>query len=220
MVNIPAELKQLWEEGFFKQLRSQTEVAARLSERGVHCPSGTLRMALSRVLFLVAQRSKSSAAVYIQRMPPSKVAQERVPKVGMAGLFDVYTLHPRILAVVGKKYEHGHYAESVEAAFKEVIKIVKDYVNPRNGQTRLDGDKVMNRAFGFESQEPLIKFNAVRSEEEKDEQRGILNLFKGIVGIRNRKAHENIVLNDPARALEYLALASLLMRLLDEYMKD
>jgi hypothetical protein len=44
-------------------------------------------------------------------------------------------------------------------------------------------------------------------------------LFKGIVGIRNRKAHENIILDDPYRAIEYLTLASLLMRLLDEYAK-
>ncbi len=40
-------------------------------------------------------------------------------------------------------------------------------------------------------------------------------LFKGIVGIRNRKAHENVILDDPMRAIEYLALGSLLLRLLE-----
>ena len=83
----------------------------------------------------------------------------------------------------------------------------------------MDGEKLMNRAFGFENQAPIIKFNPLVSEGDENEQRGIMNLFKGMVGIRNRKAHENVVMNDPQRAMEYLALASLQMRLLDEYMK-
>lgn len=127
-----------------------------------------------------------------------------------------YDLHLRIKEVVGTKYEDGHYTEAVEAGFKEVIKRVKDYVNTKNGGN-IDGAKAMGRAFDFDRQNPLIKFNNLQSEEEKDEQRGIAFLFKGVVGIRNRKAHENITLNDPYRALEYLTLASLLMRLLDEY---
>ena len=73
--------------------------------------------------------------------------------------------------------------------------------------------------FGFENQKPIIKFNELNTDEEKDEQRGIMNLFKGVVDIRNRKAHENITLDDPLRTLEYMALSSLLMRLLDKYAK-
>ena len=75
----------------------------------------------------------------------------------------------------------------------------------------------MNKAFGFENQTPLIKFNNLLTDEEKDEQKGIMNLFKGIVGIRNRKAHENVILDNSVRALEYIFLASLLMNLLDEH---
>ncbi|GAI01789.1 unnamed protein product, partial [marine sediment metagenome] len=44
----------------------------------------------------------------------------------------------RIKEVVGTKYEDGHYAEAVEAGFKEVIKRVKDYVNAKN-DGNLDG---------------------------------------------------------------------------------
>jgi len=133
------------------------------------------------------------------------------------GLSD-YSLHQKIKEVVGTKFEDGHYADAVESAFKEVIKRVKDYVNLKTNGA-FDGDKAMNRAFGFESQDPLIKFNDLQSKEEKDEQQGIMYLFKGIVGIRNRKAHENTILDDPYRALEYISLASLLMRLLDSYIK-
>jgi len=138
------------------------------------------------------------------------------------GLAD-YDLHILIKNVAIEKFEDRYYADAVESAFKEVIKRVKDYVNPKINDPNsriLDGDPLMNRAFGCDGQlEPIIKFNNLQSIEEKDEQRGLMFLFKGIVGIRNRKAHENITLDDPYRAMEYLALASLLMRLLDEHAK-
>jgi hypothetical protein len=40
-------------------------------------------------------------------------------------------------------------------------------------------------------------------------------LYKGVVGLRNSKAHSNRLIEDSKRAHEYLALASLLMRVLD-----
>jgi hypothetical protein len=42
-----------------------------------------------------------------------------------------------------------------------------------------------------------------------------MNLFKGIVGLRNLKAHSIALIDDPHRAHDYLALASLLMRILE-----
>ncbi len=77
-----------------------------------------------------------------------------------------------------------------------------------------DGDSLMNKAFGADKQAPVIQFNTLTTEAERDEQRGIMYLFKGIVGLRNSKAHSNRLFNDPSRGHEYLALASLLMRLL------
>jgi len=136
--------------------------------------------------------------------------------IGRSVKLDDYDLHPKIKEVALQRYENKQYADAVEASFKEVIKRVKEFVNSKTSGN-FDGDRAMNRAFGFENQDPLIKFNNLKTEEEKDEQRGIMYLFKGIVGIRNRKAHENVILDDPYRAIEYLALASLLMRLLDEY---
>jgi len=42
-------------------------------------------------------------------------------------------------------------------------------------------------------------------------------LFMGaVVGIRNPKAHDEIVQNDPYKTLEYLGFASLLMKRIDE----
>jgi len=61
----------------------------------------------------------------------------------------------------------------------------------------------------------VIQFNSLQTDAERDEQKGLMFLYKGIVGLRNSKAHSNRLFNDPSRAHEYLALASLLMRLLE-----
>jgi uncharacterized protein (TIGR02391 family) len=91
---------------------------------------------------------------------------------------------------------------------------VIDEVKRKSGLA-LDGDSLVNRAFGCENQTPLIQFNTLQTDAERDEQKGIMFLFKSIVGLRNSKAHSNRLFNDPRRAHEYLALASLLMRLLE-----
>jgi uncharacterized protein (TIGR02391 family) len=79
---------------------------------------------------------------------------------------------------------------------------------------------LMNRAFGCDKQTPVIQFNGLQSDAERDEQKGIMFLFKGIVGLRNSKAHSNTLFNDPSRAHEYLALASLLLRLFESAKKS
>ncbi|MBN1168980.1 TIGR02391 family protein [Candidatus Woesebacteria bacterium] len=127
-------------------------------------------------------------------------------------------IHDRVTNVSKSRYESKQYADSVEAAFKEVIRTVKNYVNSKT-KSKYDGVRAMSKAFDFDSQNPLIKFNILKTDEEKDEQRGIAMLYKGIVFIRNRKAHENIILDDPNRAFEYISLASLLMRLFDKHAK-
>jgi uncharacterized protein (TIGR02391 family) len=127
-----------------------------------------------------------------------------------------YDFHQEIKAVALKLYEDKHYPQAVEEAFKRVIQEVKRIYKDRTGQV-LDGTPLMNRAFGCTNQTPVIAFNQLQSPEDRDEQEGMMNLFKGIVGIRNKKAHTNVILNNPVRTTEYLSLASLLMRLLDQF---
>jgi len=136
--------------------------------------------------------------------------------ISRATPFPVYDFHQEIKAVSLALFEDKYYAQAVEEAFKRVIKEVKRVVKAKTGEN-LDGDRVMNRAFGFSHQEPVIKFNQLQNQEDEDEQQGMMLLFKGIVGIRNKKAHDNVILDDPVRAIEYLSLASLLMRLLEQF---
>jgi uncharacterized protein (TIGR02391 family) len=121
-----------------------------------------------------------------------------------------YRFHPEIERVSGQLFRDGHYKHAALEAYIRVIDEVKQKVG-----LNLDGDPLMNRAFGCDNQTPVIQFNSLQTDAERDEQKGFMFLFKGIVGLRNSKAHSNTLFNDPYRAHDYLALASLLMRVLE-----
>jgi uncharacterized protein (TIGR02391 family) len=113
--------------------------------------------------------------------------------------------------VSGLLYSQGHYREAALNAYIRVIEEVK----ARSGLVNEDGDSLMNRAFGFQNQTPVMQFNSLQTEPERDEQKGLMFLYKGAVALRNSKAHSTRLFKDPRRAHEYLVLASLLMRLLE-----
>jgi uncharacterized protein (TIGR02391 family) len=124
---------------------------------------------------------------------------------------DQYRFHSEIEKVSSLLYSQGHYREAALNAYIRVIEEVKS----RSGLVNEDGDSLMNRAFGFQNQTPVIRFNSLQTEPERDEQRGLMFLYKGVVALRNSKAHSTRLFSDPGRGHEYLALASLLMRLLE-----
>ena len=121
-----------------------------------------------------------------------------------------YRFHAEIEPVGSDLFRDGHYTQAALAAYICVIEAVK-----RKSRLNLDGDPLMNQVFGCDNKNPVPKFNSLSTDAEKDEQKGFLFLFKGIVGLRNSKAHSNRLFNDPLRAHDYLALASLLMRVLE-----
>ena len=130
-----------------------------------------------------------------------------------------YNLHSRIKSVSEKLFANAHYKEAIQASLVEVINRVKEVADyPKDSADRdLDGDKLMNKVFGCDGDNlPLIKLNELKDSIDKAEQRGFMNLFKGIVGVRDKKAHLNFIEHNPYMTMEYLTLASLLMRLLDE----
>lgn len=126
-------------------------------------------------------------------------------------LFDALKLHPRIDRVSRATFEDGHYAEAIRNAFKEVIVTAREV----SGLRDLDGKKLMDRAFSVTS--PKIKLNNLVTQSEKDEQQSFLLMFGGAaLGIRNPKAQDAVQQNDPYQALEYLSIASLLLKKIDE----
>lgn len=123
---------------------------------------------------------------------------------------DAYAFHAEIDRVCGQLYRDGHYKSAALEGYIRVIEQVKILSNISD-----DGDSLVNKAFACDKQTPVVQFNDLANDAERDEQRGIFYLFKGVVGLRNSKAHSNRLFDDPLRAHEYLALASVLLRLLE-----
>ena len=209
-------LKSPWEEGFFSEVKELSEGSGGLAAKGYHFPLTSLAVSLMRSVqaggFL--SRAKSSGKwKYIQRHPISSPSGKRTE------LFDRYDFHEQIKGVAFKQFEGGFFKEAIQNSLVEVIDQVKIKAkHPKNDRGReLDGDDLMNHVFGCDNQKPKIKFNALKTSLDKAEQRGLMNLFKGICGIRDRKAHLNSIQKDPVKTIEFLSLASLLMRLLEEH---
>lgn len=124
-----------------------------------------------------------------------------------------HLLHPKIVQISKSRFETNNFADSVEAALKEVNNIVKGIVKQKTGQ-EYDGADLMNRAFSLNN--PIIVLGDLSTQTGKDLQKGYMQIFAGaMTGIRNPKAHENIKIDSP-RAIHFLFLASLLMFKIDE----
>jgi len=126
-------------------------------------------------------------------------------------------LHPEIVKPSKSRFEANHLADSVEATFKEVNNTVKLIVKDKTGK-EFDGADLMNRAFSLHN--PIIILGDLSTKTGKDIQKGYMQIFSGaMTGIRNPKAHANIIIDKP-RAIHFLFLASLLMFKIDEGNKD
>ena len=118
-------------------------------------------------------------------------------------------LHPDIARDVGKLYRDGHYANAIEDA----VKVLNALVRMRSGVDDQDGTTLMERVFS--PRNPILKFNALADQSDRDEQKGYMMLFSGAVaGLRNPRAHK-LIQDDAERALEFIAFVSLLAKLLD-----
>ncbi len=123
-------------------------------------------------------------------------------------LFDKMQFHPDIVKASKSLFESGYYAQAIFEAFKAVENFVQDKSN-----LKLYGTNLMETVFNEEN--PIIKVPEA-GHYYKDVQRGFKHLFIGATqGIRNPKAHKEIVQNDPFITLEYLGLASFLLKRID-----
>jgi uncharacterized protein (TIGR02391 family) len=126
--------------------------------------------------------------------------------------YEGLTLHPEIARAANDLYHDGHYANAVEAS----VKSLNGLVRLRSG-LELDGTSLMEKAFSPNN--PILKFNDLSDQSDRDEQKGFMMMFSGAVsGLRNPRAH-GFIHDDPERALEFIAFVSLLAKLLDEAKK-
>jgi uncharacterized protein (TIGR02391 family) len=136
---------------------------------------------------------------------------KEVRRVEASGLWAL--LHPRVVEIAQPRFEAGHYADAVEAVFKQLNAVVKAHFREATGE-ELDGVPLMRRAFALSK--PVLVLDDLTTESGRNIQQGYLDIFAGsMAGIRNPKAHENVVISAD-RAAHYLTLASLLFSKLDE----
>jgi uncharacterized protein (TIGR02391 family) len=154
----------------------------------------------------VLEKSTKSGKQSGTNIPSSKRDEKEPIK-----LFNMMKFHPLITEVSRSLFETEHYASAIFEAFKAVNKFVKE----KSNMTTIDGRDLMSKAFRKEA--PVIRLNELKTSSDLDEQEGFMVLFMGaMVGIRNPKAHDNVSQTDPYRTLEYLSLASLLLRRAEE----
>ncbi len=124
--------------------------------------------------------------------------------------FETRNIHPDLPSKVRQLFDDGYWEQSVFEAFKFIEKEVKRASGLR-GKT---GYALMMDAFNEDRSK--VRLNALVTESEIDEQKGFKFIFAGAAtGIRNPRGHEVDIGDTPDEALDYLALASLLLRRLD-----
>ena len=117
-------------------------------------------------------------------------------------------LHPEIARAASGLYRDGHYANAIVDA----VIALNGLVRMRSG-AELDGTALMQTVFSPKS--PVLRFNDLADQSDRDEQQGFMMMFSGAVaGLRNPRAHK-LIKDDPERALEFVAYVSLLAKLLD-----
>lgn len=121
-------------------------------------------------------------------------------------------IHSQIICVAKSRFENGHYADAVEAAFKEINVRVKKIYKERTGIEK-DGSSLMSSAFSV--QNPIIKLGNITTETGKNIQQGYMEMFAGAMkGIRNPQAHNNMEISK-SDAIRKLHFASMLMDKID-----
>jgi uncharacterized protein (TIGR02391 family) len=109
-------------------------------------------------------------------------------------------------------------------AVLEATKSVAEKIREKSGLTA-DGAELIDRAFGgvaAAGKTPLLAFNSLRKESEKNEQNGLMHLMKGLFSaFRNPTAHEPRLTWQMSEedALDVLTIASMLHRRLDQSVK-
>jgi uncharacterized protein (TIGR02391 family) len=83
-------------------------------------------------------------------------------------------LHAEIPRAASDLYRDGHYANAVEASVKALNALVR-----LGSGLELDGTKLMERAFSPSN--PILKFNDLSDQSDRDEQLGFMKMFSGAV---------------------------------------
>jgi uncharacterized protein (TIGR02391 family) len=147
---------------------------------------------------------------FIRNLEEKKADLAREPAAVTCATFKGMKIHPRIAAACGRHMERGEYRSAVNDACIALI----DHVGETAGVDERDGDKVA--VLVFNPDRPLLAVNNLSNSYDRNEQLGVMNLFKGAMAvIRNPHAHS--LQPTPAdAALDHIVFLSMLAKIVDE----
>lgn len=202
---------QKYLQGMFhtQKLFPTTENTARIYARDALRMSG-LAGSISQIDLndqkVVYSRKKSSQ----YRIREGKRVKRPVLKTSSTLFSSYLNLHPKIIEVTKKLFSDGYYSNAI---FDAII-VLEQAIRNKSGVTNKIGVNLMNDVFNYNF--PILKLNQGITQEQKDEQQGFMDIFRGIVlGIKNPKSHSIVNLTNSSTAVEYLAFISMLMRKVD-----
>ena len=139
-------------------------------------------------------------------------AEERAGR--LRKLLEVRKVHADVLRFCRAELLQENYFHAVFEATKSIA----DKIRSMSGLTS-DGSDLVDDAFGIGKKDyPVMAFNSLRTETEKSEHSGLMNLMKGLFStFRNTTAHVPKIkwIIEEQDALDMLSLASLLHRRID-----
>jgi uncharacterized protein (TIGR02391 family) len=145
----------------------------------------------------------------LARLPETEPAAQPVVDTPFLHSFDTRNIHPSLPIKVKELFDDGHYAEATFHAFKYLDKEVQ-----KHSGISESGFKLMMAA--FDDANPKLRLTPLKTESEKDEQKGYRFVFAGgVQAIRNPRGHEYAVVDDPDICLDHLSFVSLLLRRLE-----
>lgn len=119
-------------------------------------------------------------------------------------------LHPYIAQGCSQLFIDGHYAQAVEEAAKAVFQYIRE-------KTSLSGDGASLIEAAFSLNRPVLAFSDLSDQNKKNEQLGFMEMLKGFAkGVRNPLAHIHGKQEEAQKAFEYLVMASLFCRRIDD----
>ncbi len=137
-------------------------------------------------------------------------AHQRVNR--LAAELNIRKVHPQVLRYCNSELLQDNYFHAVF----EAVKGVADRIREMTGLLE-DGALLLDKAFSIEN--PFLALNSLRTETEKSEQRGFINLLKGTFGMfRNVTSHAPKIKWPiyEEEAFDLLTLVSLIHKKLDK----
>ena len=147
----------------------------------------------------------SSDVVEVEDTAPARERQHWVT------LFDFVVQDDGLRRVCRKLFADGYYALAVLKAWIYIDNMVRQ----KSRIIGKDGADLMRAAFSPKN--PVLRLNDMRSRSDENQQQGYMEIFAGsMIGIRNPRAHEHNLDDNPEEALEMLVMANHLMRMLNQ----